>query len=352
MRRQSAAEVKQMRYMKGMVVIAFGALIAFAPTARSADPIHFGVTQIANCAPIAIALSKGYFTAEGLDPQLKIFEAQAPIAVAVASGDLDFGDAAETAALYNLAGDGRVRVIASGAAEAPSFHSLALVASNQAYAAGLKSARDLPGHSFALTQMGTGLQYSLGRIAAKEGFDAKTVKLLPLQSNPNIASALSGGRADAAVFDTTNAMPLIQKGEVKLLGWVGDMTGYTPAFLVFASRNMLDNHPDTVRRFLAAYRKATRDYVAAFADAQGMRKDQPTATATLATISQWIGQPAARIKLGLPYIDREGRVDMAALQDQIDWYHAIGAVKNPLKAAMVVDKRYAIERTETRTASH
>ncbi len=75
-----------------------------------------------NCAPIAIGLAKGYFTAEGLDAKLTIFEAQAPIAVAVASGDLDVGLAAQTAALYNLGEAGRVRVIASGVAEAPSFH--------------------------------------------------------------------------------------------------------------------------------------------------------------------------------------------------------------------------------------
>lgn len=326
--------------------------ICLAPSVKSAETIRLGVSRIANCAPIAIALGKGYFAAEGLDAKLTIFEAQAPIAVAVGSGDLDFGDAAETAALYNLAQGGRERVIASGAAEAPSFHSLALVASNQAYAAGLKSARDLPGHSFAVTQMGTGLEYSLSKIAAKEKFALSTVKLLPLQSNPNIASALSGGRADAAVFDTTNAMPLIQKGEVKLLGWVGDMTGYTPAFLVFASRDMLDRHAGTVKHFLAAYRNATRDYYDAFTDAHGVRKDQASAAATLDIIAKWIGQPADRVKLGLPYVDREGRIDPAALQKQIDWYRSIGAIKTELKEAAVVDNRFAKERKEMRTAAH
>ncbi|HVA15772.1 MAG TPA: ABC transporter substrate-binding protein [Stellaceae bacterium] len=340
-------------WCKRMIAVAALAFpVASWGSGASAETIHFGVTKIANCAPIAIALAKGYFAAEGLQPQLTFFQAQAPVAVAVASGDLDFGDAAETAALYNLAAGGRLRIVASGANEAPTFHSLALIASNQAYAAGLKSPRDLPGHSFALTQMGSGLQYSLGEIAVKEGFDVNTVKLLPLQSNPNIASALSGGRADAAVFDSTNALPLIQKGDAKLLGWVGDLAGYTPAFLVFASRNMLDHHGDTVKRFLAAYRKATRDFYLAFTDAQGMRKDQPTAAATLDILAKWIGQPAARVQLGLPYFDRGGRVDMTATQKQIDWYRSIGAIKGKLVATAVVDKRFAAERSETQTAAH
>ena len=209
-----------MGWARTTAIAAFAFLALSAASAASAETIKIGVSKIANCAPIAVALAKGYFTAEGLDAQLTIFQAQAPVAVAVASGDLDFGDAAQTAALYNLGVDGRVRIVASGAAEAPSFHALALVASNKAFAAGLKSPRDLPGHSFALTQMGTGLQYSLGKIAAKERFDLSTVTLMPLQSNPNIASAVAGGRADAAVFelDQRPAAHREGRGEADRLG--------------------------------------------------------------------------------------------------------------------------------------
>jgi NitT/TauT family transport system substrate-binding protein len=341
-----------MRSTSILALSVMGVLAVAGGPKASAETIHFGVAQIANDSPVAIAIAKGYFKEEGLEPKLTIFQAQAPIAVAVASGSLDFGYAAQTAALYNLAHDGRERVIASGAAEAPTFHSLALVASNKAYAEGLKSPHDLGGHSFALTQMGTALQYSLGLIATHEGFNANTVKLLPLQSNPNIASALSGGRADAAAFDMTNAMPLIQKHEVHVIGYVGDLIGYDPTFLLFASSNMVNQHPDTVKRFLIAYRKATKDYYEAFTDAQGKRKDEATAPATLALIAKWVHQSEARVKLGLPYIDREGRVDMAAVQEQLDWYHSVGAVKPKVLARNVVDTRFAIAMPEKRAAAH
>src|SRR5579875_97699 len=325
---------------------------AWTSTASADTTIRLGVSKIANVAPVAVAIGKGYFKSEGLDPKLTFFESQAPVAVAVASGDLDFGDAAETVALYNLADGGRARIIASGANEAPTFHSLAIVASNQAYAAGLKTPKDLPGHSFALTQMGTGLQYNLGQIAQKLGFDINTIKLMPLQSNPNIASALSGGRADAAVFDSTNALPLIDKGEVKLIGWTGDITGITPAYLVFASRDMVDNHGDTVKRFMAAMRKADEDYYDAFTDAQRLRKDGPTAKETLAMIAKFLDQTPEQVALGLPYIDREGRVDMAAVQSQIDWYRGIGAIKGEIKVDTVVDTRYALTAPSTQASAH
>lgn len=342
-----------MRWKRTVALAALAAPILMGAPHAPAETIRFGVTKIDNCAPIAIALAKGYFAQEGIEPQFSYFEAQAPVAVAVASGDLDFGDAAETVALYNLADGGRLRVIASGASVAPSFHSLALVASNDAYAAGLKTPQDLAGHSFALTQMGAGLQYSLGRIAALNGIDANTVKLLPLQSNPNIMSALLGGRADSAIVDLTNAQPLLDKGEIKLLGWIGDLTGTEPGFLVFAARDMLDQHADTVKRFLAAYRKATRDYYDAFTDPQGNRKDEPSAKAMLDIIAKWIGQPPETVALGLPYVDRDGRTDAPGMQSQIDWYRSIGAIKNAsLSATTVIDARYAIKQPAARAAAH
>jgi NitT/TauT family transport system substrate-binding protein len=330
--------------MRRTKTLMIAALALAAAGSASAEEVRIGAARLANCAPIAIALAKGYFTAEGLDAKLTIFEAQAPIAVAVASGDLDVGLAAQTAALYNLGEAGRVRVIASGVAEAPGFHDLALMVSNKAYAAGLTSPGKLPGHSFALTQMGTGLQYSLSRIAAKEGFDMSTITLLPLQSNPNIVSALAGGRADAAVLDATNALPLAEKGEAKLIGWSGDLTGFTPAYLLFASRDMADNHGDRVKRFLAAYRNAVHDYDDAFTDDKGMRKDEPTAAAILDIIAKFVDQPPERVKLGLPYFDRDARIDVPAIQKQIDWYRSFGAIKSEMLATTILDMRYVIER--------
>lgn len=322
-------------------VLALAACVAAAgPVA--AETIKIGVTKLASCAAIAIARDKGYFAAEGLTPELIYFDAQQPIAVALASGDLDFGNAAETAALYSLAGQGTLRIIGGGVSEAPSFHYLALLASNHAYAAGLTSAKDLPGHSFALTQVGTGLQYSLGLIAEKYGFNVKRVPLLPLQSNANIASALAGGRADAAIFSSTGALPLVKRGDAQLLFWVGDETGRVQANLLLTSRHMADERHDTVERFLRALRKGSHDYHDAFTDKDEKRQDGPTAPEILEIIAKYLNQPADLVKLGLPYLDPEARLDAKDVQHQIDWYRSQGLLKGEANADALIDKRYAV----------
>ena len=92
----------RLRWKSAIGLAALALFVARADGSSANETIRLGVAKIANCSPIAIALAKGYFTAEGLDPKLTIFHSQAPIAVGVASGDLDFGDAAQTAALYKI----------------------------------------------------------------------------------------------------------------------------------------------------------------------------------------------------------------------------------------------------------
>src|SRR5262249_28095025 len=78
-------------------------MAAFEPTAAAAEQIKVGLVRIAANGPVFLALEKGYFAAEGLTVDLVSFDAAQPVAVAVVSGDVDFGGAALTAALYNLA---------------------------------------------------------------------------------------------------------------------------------------------------------------------------------------------------------------------------------------------------------
>lgn len=323
-----------------VALIIIFAVIAWSSAA--AETVKIGVSKLAACGPIAIAREKGYFTAQGLEPELVFFDAQQPIAVAVASGDLDFGIAATTAALYSLAGQGTLRIIGGGMSEAPGFHYLAYLAANAAYQSGLKTVQDLPGRSVALTQMGTGLQYSLGLVAQKYGFDVKSIILLSLQSNANIASALAGGRTDAAVFSSTGALPLLERQEVHLLGWVGDETGGFQANLLFVATRTANERRDIVQRFLRAYRHGTGDYHDAFTDPDGQRADGPTAPEMLAIIARYLGQPVALVKLGLPYVDAEERLDVKDVQHQIAWYRSQGMMKIDTSAEALIDKRYAV----------
>jgi NitT/TauT family transport system substrate-binding protein len=299
-------------------------------------------------APIYVAQEKGYFKAAGLDTKIVPFDAAVPVAVAVASGDIDFGYVGPTGALYTLAGQGVIRIIGGGSHETPGFQLFGFVVGTAAYDKGLHGVTDLPGHSVALTQIGSAYHYCLALLTEKYGVDIKSVRLLPLQSIPNIASALTGGQADAAVLNATASAPLRRNGAVKLVAWVGDETPWQ-AVVVFTNTKTANDHRDTVDRFLGAYHQGAREFHDAFTAANGSRADQATAPATLAIIAKYTGMTEDQARAGLAYVDADGRIDAKDIAHQIAWYKSQGMIKGEVDPAIIIDKRFAVSLPEPRS---
>jgi len=316
-----------------------GALL-LAGFGAAAETIKIG-TQKPVGGPIYIATAKGYFAAEDLTPDFVFFEAGEPIAVAGASGAIDFGVAGLTGGFYSLAGQGALRIIAGQTHEVPTFHANTIAASNKAYEAGLRSVKDLPGHSAAITQIGSAFHYDLGLLAEKYHFDLKSIRLMPLQSNPNAVAAVVGGSADVVVTIAPWVLPAIQKGDAKLLAFVGDETPWQLSAAFTATRTA-NEKPDLVKRYLRALRKATHDYHDAFTSADGKREDQASAPEILAILAKYTGQQPEILKLGLGYMDAEARLDVKDVLHQVAWYRAQGMVKNDFKAADIMDMRYVV----------
>src|ERR1700732_392042 len=175
--------------MKGFARLMFAGLLAIAASGLArADELQkakVGVLRLSSSAPVFIAQDKGYFREAGLDIELKFFDAAQPIAVATTSGDVDFGITAFTAGLYNLAGKGTLKVIGGMSREKAGYPLIRYFASNNAYAADLKTPKDLAGKRIAVTQTGSSFHYSLGLLADKYGLKLSEMKVLPLQSLSN-----------------------------------------------------------------------------------------------------------------------------------------------------------------------
>jgi NitT/TauT family transport system substrate-binding protein len=320
--------------------IGFAAAVTIAPT--KAETVKVGISKLLSYPGVPIAIERGYFKEQGIDAEMVFFDSAQPIAVGVASGGVDFGVAGLSAGFYTLAAQGQLRLIAGSAGEQPGFYNLTFLASNKAYEGGLKSVKDLPGHDVAITQLGTSLHYSIGLAAEKFGFPLSAIAIKPLQSNSNVASALTGGTVAVGVMPGTPTLGLVQKGEIKRLGWVGDLTpGWTGSAL-FTSTKTANDRGDLVKRFLVAYRKALHDYHDAFATADEKRKDGPTAPAIIALLAKFTDTAPEDIDRATPYIDADGRVDNADIARQIAWYKSQNLLRGEVNADVLVDSRYAI----------
>jgi NitT/TauT family transport system substrate-binding protein len=326
---------------RGVAALALAALVGAGP-ARS-EPIKIGVVGVSAFAPAYVAQERGYFTAEGVPAELVYFDAAAPVAVAAVSGAIDFGVSAVTAALYNLAGQGELKIIAAAAHEAPGFQLQAFLASRHAFETGLRGLKDLGGRSFGVTTKGAPPVYVVGAILAqKYGFDFATIEILSLQSIPNIVTALTGGKADFSMVSMTPGMAaLIARGDIKRLAWVGDVAPWQFGLVVAATKTAIERR-DTVDRFLAAYRKGARDYHDAVTGADGQRKDGPEADAIIAIVAKYTKQSAAEVKPGIPYIDADARLDVTDVMRQVAFYKSQGLVKTEADGAAMIDTRSVI----------
>jgi NitT/TauT family transport system substrate-binding protein len=327
------------RFFVASMVMAAGLL---ASADARAESIKVGMLRTTSSGPMYIAIEKRLFAAEDLQVEIVFFDSPQPVAVATVSGDIDIGATGLTAGFYSLAGQGALRIIAAQGREAPGFHNLGYLVSNRAYEAGLKSLRDLGGKTVAVTQIGAPGHYALGVVGEKYGVALSSVRVLAMQSIPNIVSALTGGQADAGVTGVTvPMMPAIEHGDLRLLGWVGDELAFQDRAIFATTKTTNDRRP-MIERFFRAYRNAAVLYHDAFIGPDERPKDGPTAPEMLAIISKYVGQPIDAVKLGIAYIDPSLRVNVADILRQIDWYKGQGMVKSEVDDATIIDKRYVV----------
>src|SRR6201986_4353750 len=324
------------------LVFASLTLMATVGVASADEPLKakIGVLRLSSSAPVFIAADKGYFRDAGLDIELKFFDAAQPIAVATTSGDVDFGITAFTAGLYNLAGKGTLKVIGGMSREKAGFPLIGYFASNIAYAAGLKTSKDLAGKRIAVTQVGSSFHYSLGLLADKYGFKLADVKVVPLQSLSNAAAALKGETVDAALLPASTARKLMDDGGAKLLGWVGDETPWQLG-AVFASRKTLANKA-LVTKLLTALERADREYhdvvLASVKDGNAAINDKTRPL--LDIIAKYTNLSVDQVAGNCAYIDPDGKLDVRNVDNQIKWLQDQGFVDKGFDANAIIDKDF------------
>jgi NitT/TauT family transport system substrate-binding protein len=323
----------------GAALVGLASLPAAPPAA--AETIKIGVLKVSACGPVFIAQERGYFAKEGLTADLVPFDAPLMVPQGVMSGDLQFGMSAMSAAFFNTAGQGAMRIIAADGDEAPGFRGLVVVASNKAYENGLKSIKDIAGHTFAITAAGSLQQYDLGVLAKKYGFDYGSVKMLPLGTFANMISAVVGGSADSAIPAISVSRQALAGNKMHRLAWISDEMRMQIAIVMTAGKTA-DENPDLVRRFLRVYQMGLKDYYAAFTGPDDRPKDGPTAPAIYDILAKYTDVPVATMKLGLTHLDKEGRLNVADVMNQIAWYKSQGMVKPEVDGAKIIDKRFVV----------
>ena len=209
--------------IRRIVVAVLAVLVGATPTLAQDRP-RVGVLKLTSSAPIFVGVEKGFFKEFGVEPELVFFQAAAPIATALAAGQIDVGATGLTAATYNIVlGGEKLWIVADKGREWPDHRLTAIVVRTDLHDAGLRTVADLKGRRIAVTQLGSTFHYQLGNILEKEGMSLKDVTIVPLQAMAAALEALKGRQVDALVLPQPFPGRAEAGGFGRIIAWGGDL---------------------------------------------------------------------------------------------------------------------------------
>ncbi len=314
-----------------------------ASVALAQDKIRLGALRFTSHAGAFVAFEKGYFEEEGLDVEFHFFQAAAPMAVAIASGDIDYGVTAISGGLINLAGKGAIKVIGGALVEETGVDGQKILVSNQAWDDGVTTPAKLAGRSFGITQTGSSFHYMISQIAAKEGFALSGVSLKPLQKVGAIIGALKSGQIDGWTIVPHIAKALAGGGAVKIIGDVADYIDTYQVTTIFTSSANASDKRDLTQKFLRAYSKGIADFNANMVD---RTEGEAGLESTTRLIHRYVytsrpyEKAAPSIRNGSMRLQPGARLNLSSVRHQLEWFKAEGLVDEGITIDQLVDTGY------------
>jgi NitT/TauT family transport system substrate-binding protein len=318
------------------------ALLLASTVAQAADTkINVGALRFTSHAASFVAFERGYFKQEGLDVTFKFFQAAQPMAVAVASKDVDYAVTAISGGLISLAEKGATKVIGGALQEEAGIDGMKILASDAAHKSGVTTPAKLDGKSWAVTQAGSSFHYMGSKIAAKEGI---TLSFKPLQKVGAIIGAMKSGQIDSWSIVPHIAKPLSKGGKVHIIGNVADYIPNYQVTVVFTSADNASNERKKSEAFLRAFSKGAADFNAALVD---KTKGDAEAEAMVKLVHKYVytdrpyKKAAPSIRNGAMRISPNAALNTESVKDQLDWFKSEKLVKDSITMDTLVDSSYA-----------
>ncbi|MCC5979132.1 MAG: ABC transporter substrate-binding protein [Salinarimonas sp.] len=320
----------------GLATATFARSRAFAQGTR----VRVGLLSLTSHAPSIIAAAKGYFAEQGLDVEFVSFQAAQPMAVAIASNDVDFGVTAISGGLISLAERGAVKVIGGALQESTDVEGQKILVSKAAYDSGVTTPTDLEGKRFGITTAGSSFHYMAHKIADGEGFARDTMELVPLNGVPAVIASLRSGQIDAWSIVPNIAGGLVASGDVVEIGEISDYIEDYQVTAVFTSSRMAAEEPDTVRSFLAGFARGVDDYNAALVD-QTMSEEEVVEISRMIHEYVYTDRPFedadSAIRAGAMRVNADARMNLTSIEDQLAWFVSEGLVPADASIETLVD---------------
>ncbi|KIN76018.1 ABC transporter substrate-binding protein [Sulfitobacter mediterraneus] len=311
-----------------------------APAIAQNKKIVVGALRFTSHSGSFVAFERDYFKEAGLDVELRFFQAAQPMAVAIASGDVDYAVTAISGGLVSLAQKGAIKVIGGALQEEAGIDGQKFLVSDAAYQAGVTSPAMLDGKSYGITQAGSSFHYMGSKMAAAEGIN---LTFKPLQKVGAIIGALKSGQIDAWSIVPHIAKPLSGSGAVHIIGNVADYLPDYQVTTVFTSAKNASEDRDLTQSFLNGFSKGVADYNSAMIAKDG-GEDGVNAMVDLIHKYVYTDRPrekaAPSIINGTMRLNEGAALNVASVADQLSWFQSEGLVDADITLDQLIDTSY------------
>jgi len=211
-----------------------------------------------------VALKRGYFREEGLEINLVPFDTADRVIPALAADQVDVAGAGIGAGLFNAIARGiPIKIVAGKVVDEPGYYGAGLLLRKGLFDAGrVHEYADLRGLRVGLPSLNTSLGANFARLLALGHLTAHDVEVTELPP-PELAVAMTNGAIDAALIQEPFSSRLVQLGAGVRWKSVGDINPQHQATVLLYAPGFPPHLPDAATRFLVAYLRGVRDYLAA-----------------------------------------------------------------------------------------
>jgi NitT/TauT family transport system substrate-binding protein len=322
--------------------------VSHAIGAEDPATVRIGLMREASAAPLLVAVDAGYFRSEGLSPQLAFFDNDESVSAAVASGKVDIGMAALSAAFYRNAAAHRLKIVASRSSDQTGFPMYVFLISKEASAAGFSGVRGLSNARIGVADADSGEYYGLYSIASRFKLDSGSIRTTVLKSPEAELSALSRHEIDAAILPFATALHAAHQGRSLLR--LSDFAQWQQG-VVFAGAQKIAADRTLMERFMRAYQRGAAEYALNFLSYDDGGDFIPGShyAQYLDSIARQLNMPSDILARTKTYCDRRANLDAADIAKQVQFWQSRGRIDKSMVAADLLDLSFI---GEEHSASH
>lgn len=321
-----------------LIAVAFCASMAFAGKSDAKEDlsVSVGVTNTASDVSMFIAHKRGYFRDEGLSVQLIRFDSAGRMIAPFASGELDVGAGAPSAALYNAVARGiDIRIVSDKNSTPPGRGTQPLLVRKDLVASGrFKALKDLKGMKIASAAPGTSASTTLYKALEAGGVSPRDVQNIYL-GFPQHVLALTNGAVDAAFTVEPSASEAIRLGSaVRIMGDDQIYPNHQLAVILFNGR-FITSKPDAAKGFLKAYLKGVRDFNDALVNGKFAGQKGEAIIDILVEYGPFKNRDLYSYTTS--YSDPNGALNLASLEEDLGYFRRQGLIEGDVSVKRTVD---------------